>query len=112
MIQLRDKSPSIVLEVAKLASSNNGRRRYYVWEILKCCWKRLRVWWEFEDSNNRPPSIPWNWVHAIFLWVQGRRKFTCKKSIPNLSSYSQHSQRLTGPIHEFTSKRRHEIKGK
>jgi len=41
MIQLRDKSLSIVFEVAKLASSSNGRKRYYVWEILKCCWKSL-----------------------------------------------------------------------
>jgi len=29
MIQLRNKSPSIVFEFAKLASSSNGRKRYY-----------------------------------------------------------------------------------
>jgi len=82
MIQLRDKSPSIVFEFAKLASSSNGRKRCYVWEILKCCWKSLRVWWEFEDNNNRPPSIPWNWVPAIFLLMQGRQESTYKYPFP------------------------------
>jgi len=48
-------------------------------------------------TYNRPPSIAWNWVSAIFLWAQGG---SCiyTKSILYLSGCSQYSRLMTVPI--------------
>jgi len=43
IFQLRDDSASILFEVAKLASESNARKRCYVWEIAKYCWKNWRT---------------------------------------------------------------------
>jgi len=46
IIQLRDESASI--KVAKLTSQSNARKPCYIWEIVKCSWKKLknllRIW--------------------------------------------------------------------
>jgi len=59
--------------------------------------KNWTTWWEFDDIyNTRAPLISWNWVPTIFFWAQ--RGCTCTKSVLYLSSYSQYSRCITGPI--------------
>ena len=97
IIRLRDESASILFEFVNRVVKQ-CKATLLCLRNCQMFLKNWRTWWEFEDFCNRPPSIHWNWVPAIFPWAQAARSSTYAKFFLYLSGYNQYSRWITGPI--------------